>query len=298
MGYRIATIVQPGSNNTKIAHGSVKSVRACGISLAASDSAGFNVCSRALPKSKYRELISAGATEQAIIDYAHSRGLSTCSIYCVTSEAGRGRFDTVREPRANLTRWYIENRQEFKRHMLAELWAEHGRLKSDQIMACRPNIDSDVPWERTFPEMFEIPCEFYDYTKVSKRLGKTPDNYHLTYSVNDGTTLDDWEYVYSSGCNISVVYNSAWQPSGKQQYHKFGVMPTWYTDPFGKRWRVIDGDKSDFRFLDDNPVCVGLRLKGGIAERAFARVSGFAHNLPVRLRKMVTNIHPSFQEAA
>jgi len=51
MDYSIARIVQPGKSNTKIAHGERFDIRSCTVSLAASDSAGFNVCPRAMPRS-------------------------------------------------------------------------------------------------------------------------------------------------------------------------------------------------------------------------------------------------------
>lgn len=294
MAYHVATIVQPGRSNAKISHGEIESVRSCMISLAASDDAGVNVCPRAMPKSQIVAMQKQGLTWEQIVDNAHSRGLSMCSASCVTSEAGHGRMDFVKNPRANLTRWYVENRAEFKAHALDELWREYYRLKANQILACRPNLDSDVPWHRTFPEMFEVPAKFWDYTKDSKRLLQDmPDNYHVTYSVNDGTTPDDWQRVYDSGCNIAVVFDSEWQPGGKEQYRRFGMVPQWWTDPNGYRWRVIDGDKSDFRFFDPGPVCVALRLKGGIFGRWMARFSGFAVPLARHLRNWYWDTHPA-----
>ena len=294
MGYHVATIVQPGSNNTKILHSEIDSVRVCTVSLAASDDAGINVCPRAMPKSRINAMRKTGLSWEAIIGHATSRGLSMCSASCVTSESGHGHMDSVRNPRANLTRWYVENRAEFKAHLLDELWHEHSLLKAGQVLACRPNVNSDVPWHRTVPEMFDVPARYWDYTKDSKRLLQDlPDNYHLTYSVNDGTTPEDWQRVYDSGCNIAVVYDSEWQPGGKEQYRRFGMMPQWYTDPNGYRWRVIDGDVTDFRFLDPGPVCVGLRLKGFRFGKWMARISGFAVNLPRHLRDWYTDIHPA-----
>lgn len=294
MAYHVATIVQPGSNNTKISHGEIDSVRSCMISLAASDDSGFNVCSRALPKSQIRAMQAEGLTWEQIVENANGRGLSVCSGSCVTSEAGHGVMQSVRDPRANLTRWYVENREEFKARALDELWREHGRLKPGQILACRPNLDSDVPWHRTFREMFDVPCNYWDYTKDSKRLLQDiPDNYHITYSVNDGTLPEDWQRVYDSGCNIAVVFDADWQPGGKAEYRKFGSIPQWWTDPNGYRWRVVDGDKSDFRFMDPDPVCVALRLKGLRFGRWLARLSGFAVKVPRHLRGQYSRIHPA-----
>ena len=294
MGYSIAHIVQPGESNTKIAHGRRWDIRVCTVSLAASDSAGFNVCPGAMPRSQIDAMLSRGLPWDAIREHAISRGLSLCSVSCVTNESGKGAAEFVRNPRRNLTRWYRENRDEFRAHLMDELRAEvRSADRHGQILACRPNVDSDVPWERTVPEMFNLPARYWDYTKVSRRLGTTPENYHLTYSVHEGTTAADWQNVYDSGCNIAVVFDAEWQPSGKAPYRRFGVLPTWFTDPNGYRWRVVDGDKSDFRFLDDGPVCVGLRLKGRKFGRHWARVSGFARAVPRALRGAFTRVHPA-----
>jgi hypothetical protein len=294
MGYSIARIVQPGKSNTKIAHGERFDIRSCTVSLAASDTAGFNVCSRAIPRSRINQQLKDGLTLEQIIAEGNAKGLSACSVSCVTNEAGKGAAPFVREPRINLTNWYRENRAEFAARLMDELRAECvGAAKRGQIAACRPNVDSDVPYERTIPQMFDLPMQFWDYTKVSTRLGKTPANYHLTYSVNDGTLRDDWQRVYDSGCNISVVFDTHWQPGGHANGRKFGQLPTWYTDPNGYRWRVVDGDKSDFRFLDDGPVCVGLRLKGFNFGRMVARLSGFAVSVPRSVRGLFSKIHPS-----
>jgi hypothetical protein len=246
-----------------------------------------------MPRSQIDALRAAGQTWEQIAAIARARGLSMCTASCVTNEAGKGAADFVRNPRKNLTRWYRENRAEFVAHLLDELRAEIRNARPGQIVVCRPNVDSDVPWERTVPEMFDLPMQFWDYTKVSTRLGKTPANYHLTYSVNDGTQPEDWQRVYDSGANIAVVFDAEWQPGGKAPYRRFGQLPTWYTDPNGYRWRVVDGDKSDFRFLDDGPVCVGLRLKGFTFGRWMARMSGFAQRVPRTVRGLFSRVHPS-----
>jgi len=294
MGFHVARIVQPGKSNTKIAHGERLDIHACTVSLAASNTSGFNVCPRAMPRTQIDALRDAGSSWEQVAEIARSRGLSMCTASCVTNEAGKGAADFVRNPRQNLTRWYVEDRQSFREHLMDELRAECVKAARKRARAaCRPNVDSDVPWERTVPEIFGLPMDFWDYTKVSSRLGKTPENYHLTYSVNDGTTATDWQNVYDSGCNIAVVFDAEWQPGGKAEYRRFGLLPTWYTDPNGYRWRVIDGDKSDFRFLDGGPVCVGLRLKGFTFGRWMARLSGFAVSVPRAVRGWYTDQHPA-----
>jgi hypothetical protein len=291
MTYHVARIVQDGESNAKIRHG-MQSYKVCTVSLLASNASGHNVCPRAFPLTRFRELRAAGVGLDAIRVEAQDKGLSLCSVSCVTSQSGQGAIGSVPDIRANLTRWYVENRADFRSHLLDELRA-YVRRAGDAIVACRPNLDSDVPWERTVPEMFDLPIRYWDYTKDSRRLGRVPETYHLTYSVSDGTTAEDWQRVYDSGSSISVVFDSEWQPSGKAKYRRFGRMPTWYTDPNGYRWRVVDGDRTDLRFLDPRGVCVGLRLKGRKWERWFARHTGFAVRLPRALRGVFGRVHPA-----
>jgi|LakMenEpi03Aug12_release.lakeMendotaPanAssembly.Ray.scaffolds.fasta_scaffold16761_14 hypothetical protein len=291
MGFRVARIVQDGEGNAKIRHG-MQDFKVCTVSLLASDASGHNVCPRAYPIQLFRAKRAAGESLESIREDAHRKGLSLCSVVCVTSQSGRGRFDAITEIRANLTRWYVEDRASFRAHLMDELRA-YVRNAGDSVVACRPDLDSDVPWERTVPEMFDLPIRYWDYTKDSRRLGRTPANYHLTYSVHDGMTALDWQRVYDTGSNIAVVFDSIWQPAGKAPYRKFGRLPKWYTDPNGYRWRVIDGDASDLRFLDDKNVCIGLRLKGRTWEKWFARWCGFAIKIPRALRGLFGRIHPS-----
>ena len=91
--------------------------------------------------------------------------------------------------------------------------------------------------------------QFYDYTKIYGRAigfatdSNWPRNYHLTFSKkekNGAKVAGDLD----AGVNVSVVFASADLPS---QY-------------LGKR--VVNGDESDLRFLDDKGVVLGLKAKG------------------------------------
>lgn len=285
-------ILQSGSGNAKIRHG-MQDYKVLTLSLAASDTAGINLCPLAFPISRVDSMRAAGIHDLQIVDAVKGSGLSACSVGCCVNRSGRGVMENVRDARVRLSLWFRDNRQEFLAALVEELRG-HVRRAGDAVVAVRPNTNSDVPWERLCPEMFSLPLRAYDYTKVSKRLGRPPANYHLVYSVNDATTAEDWERVHATGSSVAVVFDVDWQPSGRAEHRRFGVLPQTWTDPTGHRWRVIDGAQTDLRFTDPQRVCVGLRLKGTTAGREFSRCSGFA--VRVRHRRW-RRTHPGDQSA-
>jgi hypothetical protein len=88
--------------------------------------------------------------------------------------------------------------------------------------------------------------QFYDYTKIYKRLDKYKDtkNYHLTFS-HSGENDEEVDMALSQGFNVAVPF---YVQKGRQ-------LPNVY-----KGYEVGDGDITDLRFLDENPIC-GLRVK-------------------------------------
>jgi hypothetical protein len=111
----------------------------------------------------------------------------------------------------------------------------------------RLNGTSDILWERESkpPVMDLFPkVRFYDYTKAPLELRKDrPPRYHLTFSRGAYTSDTEIARILATGVNVAVVF----APS---------VPKAW------KGFRVIDGDKSDLRFLDPKGVIVGLEAKG------------------------------------
>ena len=126
---------------------------------------------------------------------------------------------------------------------LAQKKANKMRVK----LAVRPNGTSDIPWENmrgsnglTLMEMFPD-VQFYDYTKLPNR--KTPQNYHLTVSYSEANQAYA-DKVKKTRHNIAVVFRDKQLPA----------------EYLGRK--VINGDTTDLRFLDESGVIVGLYAKG------------------------------------
>ena len=95
-------------------------------------------------------------------------------------------FGAIMAARASKTRFLQEDREGFLRQLKTEIDREQRKAAADgRTLVCRLNTFSDIPWEhlhygnipKHFPEVV-----FYDYTKLHKRIGRTPTNYHLVGS--------------------------------------------------------------------------------------------------------------------
>ena len=188
--------------------------------LAPSINSGFNVCPQA------------------------SQGCKSACLYT----SGHGRFDNVKQGRINKTRWYIQERESFLIQLKKEIKNFVNNCKKKNFIPCiRLNGTSDISWEN-MGILQEFPTvQFYDYTKVFKRMemyckGQMPSNYHLTYSLNEDNKELAFEVLKMKG-NISAVFRK--------------YLPTEY-----KGYQVVNGDESDLRFLDKKNCIVGLIAKG------------------------------------
>ena len=106
-----------------------------------------------------------------------------CWMYCL-DESGRGVFDNVQEARQKRAALFLKDRPAYKAKLVKEIKAlERKAKRENKRAAVRLNGTSDLRWERIFPELFGMfpDVQFYDYTKVPERV--TPDNYHLTFSL-------------------------------------------------------------------------------------------------------------------
>lgn len=185
--------------------------------------------------------------------------------------AGHGVFNTVQQGRLKRTNLFHNDRSVFLHKLLVEIdrfvsKAEKLNLKP----AVRLNGTSDIDWTakrqlldgasifQMFPEV-----QFYDYTKVTKRLYEPKvDNYHVTLSYSGASkAFSDkvWQTHADTDCNVAVVVRDD------------SVKAEWTDNPIH---RTVDGDQHDLRFLDPRTppgTIVLLKAKG----RARSDLSGF-----------------------
>ena len=164
-----------------------------------------------------------------------------CSAVCL-NYAGRGQMSAVQKARVEKTRFWFSDRQGFLELLQADLF-KVGRLaqKKGRQAAVRLNVFSDIPWER-FIDLTGFPgIQFYDYTKILRRLGRTSKHYYLTFSLSESNEPEASEAL-EKGFNVAVPF--------REKPEEFLGYP------------VIDGDTHDYRFLDEQPAVVALKPKG------------------------------------
>lgn len=180
-----------------------------------------------------------------------------CAESCLYT-AGRGRMSSVQKARVEKTRKFFKYQKAFIAELQDSVRKVVNHVSRKGFNPCfRLNGTSDLPFERltngldrtvidAYPNV-----QFYDYTKNPNRMkaylkGDFPKNYHLTFSRSESNSKVAFE-ILNLGGNVATVFNT----------NKKDLLPESY-DGF----KVVDGDKSDLRFLDESNVIVGLRAKG------------------------------------
>lgn len=185
------------------------------------------------------------------------RASKACLSVCLGHTSGRMTLLQSANARDRRTALYAVDQEYFMDLLRCDL----RQLREDARMegmtpAVRLNGTSDIPWETLHGDLFVEfeDLEFYDYTKVPSRvrkflLGRSgladfPANYHLTFSLSE-TNEAEAASLLKAGAGVAVVF---W-PDLPESYCGFPV---------------IDGDRHDARFLDDEPegYIVGLVAKG------------------------------------
>lgn len=190
-----------------------------GLTLAAADMSGYNVC----------QWSTAG-----------------CRAVCVLTTGGKGKLRSVREARTVKTRFLAEHPQAFVTLLVAELRTVVAKRGPVDF---RPNVASDIRWERIAPALFAIDgVRVYDYTKAPASQRTAGTNYRLTFSVSerDRSVAEALDYLRSGG-NAAVVFAT-------MKGHELPA--TW------NGFTVADGDVSDSRADDHAGTVIGLRAKG------------------------------------
>jgi hypothetical protein len=171
-----------------------------------------------------------------------------CTAACLNTAGRGGMFkkgeftNVIQQARLRKTKMFFENRDQFLADLEADIRLGIKQAEKKNMIPCfRLNGTSDLSWEKygiieKFPEV-----QFYDYTKVLGRKVSHLPNYHLTFSKADGNDMDV-RMAASKGMNVAAVFKE---------------MPETY---IGRK--VINGDETDLRFLDEKGVIVGLKAKG------------------------------------
>ena len=242
-------LLSDGDQNTKLAksNNSDTDYRSFGLSLAPHKISGYNTCPSA----------SLG-----------------CSESCLDSTGLRSVFERIHIGKIARTIAFFKHRRWFLNRLETELEnkCKHG-VKTGYIPCFRLNMFSDLPWEKLIdmPYFYRYKCSrgyFYDYTKRLERAGLQDRNYWVTASrseTNNAGILD----CLNRAVNCAVVFGST---RGKQHV---SLPRTW------NGFQLIDGDKTDLRFLDPrgrkHGRVVGLTLKAATTREYYNAIeSGFA----------------------
>lgn len=181
--------------------------------------------------------------------------IAQCDKACLYS-AGRGAFSNVQQARIAKTVRFFEDRSGFMADVVFSINALIRKAaKAGLKPLVRLNGTSDIRWETVgltvdgvdYANIFDVfpDVQFYDYTKDANRKD-LPANYDLTFSYSGVESFQPYvEKAFNKGMRMAVVFR------------KEKDIPNTF-----KGIRVVSGDKSDVRHLDDDGVIVGLYAKG------------------------------------
>ena len=162
---------------------------------------------------------------------------------------------------------WFKYRDEFKAKLLKEITAKNKALRAKKIdMAFRPNVFSEVKFEKLFTELFTL-CKYlkiqvYDYVKDINRIVENPfkNFYNMTFSLSENNSLFI-PTALKHGSNIAVVTDIPTNKSKDKKSYKYSVPKKLLIS--GIELSTIDGDQHDARYLDNKRnAFVLLRGKG------------------------------------
>lgn len=185
--------------------------------------------------------------------------------------SGHGAFSSVQLARLRKSLFYRKFRREFYEKLDSEIKAGIRRAEKVGKTACfRLNGTSDLPFEHVkllsgLPLIAGNPSAiFYDYTKGIQRAidsvrgtidQRFTGNYYLTFSRSEANESECIKAL-KAGVNVAVVFDGIVKLKSNTY----------------KGFDMVDGDKHDYRFLDDKSgKIVALSAKG----KAKKDTSGF-----------------------
>jgi hypothetical protein len=182
--------------------------------------------------------------------------IAQCDKACLYT-AGRGAMTSVQTARIAKTRWFFTERNSFMQQLVVDITKLVNKaLKQGLQPLVRLNGTSDIRWEAVSfvdingveqTNIFDVfpDVQFYDYTKDANRKA-LPSNYDLTFSYSGVEGFQPFvDKAVAKGMRMAVVFR------------KESEIPMTF-----KGIKVVSGDKSDVRHLDDDAVIVGLYAKG------------------------------------
>lgn len=179
-----------------------------------------------------------------------------CISGCLNT-SGRAKMNksylAITNARVNKTKFFYDKRENFNEILFHEIYLHNNRtLNKGKEFAVRLNGTSDLN-----PILFKLDdqnvletfsdVQFYDYTKILNRIevAKKYPNYDLTFSFT-GYNWHDCLIALQNNVRVAVIFNVGRNETLPESYNGY---------------RVVDGDKYDYRPLDSKDVIVGLRWK-------------------------------------
>jgi hypothetical protein len=244
-------------NDPKTVKGNAQGYMTAVMYLAPYDLAGINICA----------LADLAGCKEGCLKTAGRGGMAKGN---ATFRAPNGDIlpdNAIQRARLERTQLFHESRDAFMARMVREIENFKKRAaRAGLTPVVRPNGTSDIAFENIpcvragveYPNIFAAfpEIQFYDYTKIPTRKITRIQNYRVTFSYSHrkefAPIIVKALKNYGSAVNFAAVF--------------YGGLPENF---LGRR--VINGDESDLRFLDDPNVVVGLKAKG----RARRDRSGF-----------------------
>lgn len=186
--------------------------------------------------------VCAGATKECIAGCLNTSGRVIMDI---------NNANNILTARYKKTRLFFEQRELFLNWLVAELKTAQKKAKKDGFgFSVRLNCTSDLNWDMYLingKSIFDIfpNVQFYDYTKIARRMLNDIPNYDLTLSYNGKNWLSCVGALMTNK-NVAVIFN----------VRKGQPLPS----TFGG-YKVLDGDLTDYRPDDEKGCIVGLRWK-------------------------------------